>query len=268
MVRLINQLTNLQFLMQNLKPKKHLGQHFLTDMEIADNIVGLLRAEPQSQVVEIGPGPGVLSVRLIERFKKLMLIEVDPDAISYLNKHYPALSPSIVHQDVLKWKPEQHIAPDSYFIGNLPYNISSPFFFLLLDQLPYIQEGVFMIQKEVAARICANEGSKIYGILSILLGVYFEREYAFSVAPEAFSPPPKVVSGVIRLTRRPHPPEVEFSALKQVVKTAFNQRRKVLRNALKGLNFRPFPELAGYMSLRAEALSIDAFCLLATHLQR
>lgn len=245
--------------MDNLKPKKHLGQHFLRDPFIAERIANSLRASPEQQVVEIGPGQGVLTDLLWPKYPQLQLVEVDPDAVAWLNQHYGENGPKIVHQDILKWEPKAHLEPNAAFIGNLPYNISSPLFFSLLENLEYIQEGVFMIQKEVAQRICANEGSKTYGILSVLLGAYFERNFEFSVPPHVFRPPPKVQSGVIRLVRKTDLPTVPFVKLKRLVKTAFNQRRKTLRNALKSVEMMPFPDQEVILKLRAEQLPVEKF---------
>ncbi len=253
----------LTYRMHNLKPKKYLGQHFLTDQGAAQRIVDLLAADGSDPVVEIGPGQGVLTFRLMERFSQLTLVEVDPEAIAWLHANLPEPQPRLLHRDVLKWQPSETLEGPAAFVGNLPYNISSPFFFLLLGQLDYVAEGVFMIQKEVADRICAGPGSKTYGILSVLLGAYFHCVYAFSVPPEAFRPPPKVMSGVIRLQPRETRPEVSFPALKRVVKTAFQQRRKTLRNALKSLPL-DLPESLG--SQRAEQLEIEVFVDLARQL--
>jgi 16S rRNA (adenine1518-N6/adenine1519-N6)-dimethyltransferase len=252
--------------MHKLKPKKHLGQHFLHDQEVAGRIVAALQANPDEMVVEIGPGEGVLTQRLVPRFPQLLAVEVDAEAVGYLQQHLDP-KPRILHRDVLQFRPAEELDRPAHFIGNLPYNISSPFFFLLLDHVPWVETGVFMIQKEVAERICAGPGSKTYGVLSVLLGVYFEREYLFSVSPGAFRPPPKVMSGVIRLRRKPTPPEVSFSALKQVVKAAFGQRRKTLRNAIKSLSFsEPVPE--AWLGQRAEQLDLSAFVYMAQQLNQ
>ncbi|MEM6764838.1 MAG: 16S rRNA (adenine(1518)-N(6)/adenine(1519)-N(6))-dimethyltransferase RsmA [Bacteroidota bacterium] len=250
-----------------MKPKKYLGQHFLRDQSVASRIVDFLQAEAGHTIVEIGPGQGVLTSRLLAKYEDLWVIEVDPDAVDWLKKNL-SIDLRIIHQDVLRWNPGEYIGPDTFFIGNLPYNISSPFFFFLLEHLDYISEGVFMIQKEVADRICAAPGNKTYGILSILLGSYFSREYGFTVPPSVFYPPPKVQSGVIRLKKKENLPEVPFADLKRVVKTAFNQRRKTLRNALKSLTFQPFEEWEEWASLRAENLDIPAFLTLARHLKK
>lgn len=257
-------LHNLPHPMDKLKPKKHLGQHFLHDEQAAQRIVDSLAALPEERVVEIGPGEGVLTRMLSPRYPQFMAVEVDAEAVGYLTQHLDP-APRIVHRDVLKWTPSDSLDGPAHFIGNLPYNISSPFFFLLLEQLDWVKTGVFMIQKEVAQRICAGPGSKTYGVLSVLLGAYFEREYLFSVAPGSFRPPPKVMSGVIRLQKRAELPDVSFAALRQVVKAAFGQRRKTLRNALKSLSFSPAPPEA-WLSLRAEQLDTEAFISLANSL--
>lgn len=251
--------------MHKLKPKKHLGQHFLHDQGAAERIVSALPAEATEPVVEIGPGEGVLTQQLVQAYSNFLAVEVDAEAVAYLQREL-APAPRVIHRDVLRWNPGEELDRPTHFIGNLPYNISSPFFFLLLEHAALVETGVFMIQKEVAERICAGPGSKTYGVLSVLLGVYFEREYLFSVPPGAFRPPPKVMSGVIRLRRKPAPPEVDLAALKRVVKAAFGQRRKTLRNALKGLTFRPAPP-DGWLSQRAEQLPLSAFVQLATDLQ-
>ncbi|WNJ21260.1 16S rRNA (adenine(1518)-N(6)/adenine(1519)-N(6))-dimethyltransferase RsmA [Pontibacter sp. G13] len=253
--------------MDNLKPKKHLGQHFLTDQRVARKIVDCLQADATDTVAEIGPGEGVLTGMLAERFEHLKLIEVDPDAVEFLTRRFEGQPVEIIHTDVLKWRIDQDLPKDGYVIGNLPYNISSPIFFHLLDYRDYVKEGVFMIQKEVAQRICADPGSKVYGILSVLIGAYYDLKYEFSVPPGVFRPPPKVVSGVLRMVRRPQAPDVDPKALKKVVKAGFNQRRKTLRNALKSLEFEPFDELPELLTKRAEQLDVDTFVKLANHLK-
>lgn len=255
--------TNIQWLMDNLKPKKYLGQHFLKDQGIAQRIVDQLSAGPTDEVVEIGPGQGVLTAYLMARYPRLQCVEVDDEAVAYLAQRFTQPALNVIHQDVLTWKVAESLQPDAFFIGNLPYNISSPFFFKLMEVLPYVKEGVFMVQKEVAQRICADKGSKTYGILSVLLGAYFERRYLFSVPPGAFRPPPKVMSGVLKLERKANLPEVSASALKHLVKTAFNQRRKTLRNALKSIPLQEFEQKEAWLQLRAEQLGVEAFLKLA-----
>ncbi len=245
----------------SVKPKKHLGQHFLREPRIADRIVDLLQADSAFPVVEIGPGPGVLTERLLPKYPLFYAVEVDPEAIAWLENRFTWQPDRLIQADVLKWEPAS-VGPAAY-IGNLPYNISSPFFFQLLENRSLVREGVFMIQKEVAERICAGPGSKTYGILSVLLGAYFDVKYGFTVPPGVFNPPPKVNSGVIRMVPLAEPSAIPLGTLKHVVKAAFNQRRKTMRNALKGLNFEPFPELESWMDLRAEQLPVTGFLRLA-----
>ena len=253
--------------MHNLKPKKFWGQHFLTDPQIAGRITNLLQAGDSNLVVEIGPGQGVLTEILLKKYAKLKVVEIDPDAIQYLQENLKLDSDQIIAQDVLKWELKMDISPNSFFIGNLPYNISSPFFFMLMENLSFVQEGVFMIQKEVAERICAQPGNKTYGILSVLLGAYFDLEYAFSVHPHVFRPPPKVMSGVIRIRRKEVLPDIQFPLFKRLVKQAFNQRRKTLRNALKGMEISDFEGKSDLLKLRAETLDTDTFLYLATKIR-
>lgn len=244
--------------MHKLKPKKHLGQHFLHDGGVAQRIVKALRASEADEVVEIGPGEGVLTRYLFERYPHFTAIEVDPEAVFYLKQNF-SRALKVLHRDVLQWQPAEELGRPAHLVGNLPYNISSPFFFMLLENRAWVKEGVFMIQKEVADRICAGPGSKTYGILSVLLGTYFELSYEFSVPPGAFRPPPKVMSGVIRLVAKADPPAVDFEALRKLTKAAFGQRRKTLRNALKSqaLDWAQFPE--EWPGLRAEQLPVEAF---------
>lgn len=250
-----------------VRAKKHLGQHFLTDRKIAARIIGMLHATPETEVVEIGPGRGILTVPLLDAYKNLKIIEIDDEAVTYIRTAFADKNPQVIHTDFLKWPIARDIGPDASFIGNLPYNISSPIFFTFLENRQYVREAVCMIQKEVAVRIAAGPGGKEYGILSVLLGHYYEIEYGFSVSPGVFSPPPKVMSAVIALRRRDNVEEIDFNLFKKVVKAAFNQRRKTLRNALKGLEFEPFPELEHWYTLRAEQLPVSAFVTLTKALK-
>ncbi len=252
--------------MNTVRPKKHLGQHFLKDKALALRIVDLLACPKNHPVIEIGPGRGVLTQFLLERYPNLWLIEVDPEAVRYIEKQFEAHSPRIYQEDILKWDMTEEIPLNSYFIGNLPYNISSPIFFRVLEHMEFIQKGVFMIQKEVADRICSPPGNKTFGILSVLLGAYYDLSYAITVSPQVFIPPPKVKSAVIVLNRKTELPNVSFSQLKRVVKQAFNQRRKTLKNALKGLEFEDFPKKEEIMCMRAEQLRVDQFVFLAQRL--
>ena len=240
-------------------PKKRLGQHFLTDPAIAERIVRLVPEEPDIRVVEIGPGKGILTEFLLTMNSPLQLIEIDSESVQYLINRYPRLHDSILEKDFLK-------LPDSFFdenpthiVGNFPYNISTQIFFKVLEHRKYIKSVTCMLQKEVAQRIQSPPGSKVYGILSVLLQAYFSVKFHFNVKPGSFFPPPKVTSSVITLTRN------DTLALKcnenlffRVVKTTFNQRRKTIRNSLKTilLNLRDDFELLGK---RPEQLSVDEF---------
>jgi len=252
--------------MHNLKPKKFWGQHFLTDLGIAQKIVDLCPADSKDTVIEIGPGQGVLTQFLLPKFPEFKVVEIDPDAVNYLIGKMGMNEEQIIHKDVLKWQMQEDIPLDSHFVGNLPYNISSPFFFQLLENLPYVKTGSFMIQDEVAKRICAGPGSKIYGILSVLLGAYFDLKYEFKVPPGVFRPPPKVMSGVLSLKRKENLPEIEFPKLKHVVKQAFSMRRKTLRNALKTIDFQDREQFDELFTRRAETLSVEEYLMLTRNL--
>lgn len=252
--------------MQNLKPKKQLGQHFLADENIARKIVSLLDDFQEGPVIEIGPGMGVLTKYLIEKYPEVWVVEFDADAVEYLKKRFLGTNLRIFHADFLKWDFAQLEGRPARFIGNLPYNVSSPIFFRLLENHALVQQGVFMVQKEVADRLCADAGDsgKAGGILTVLTDAFFVRKMQFKVAPTVFKPPPKVVSAVFSLLAKPAPP-VEFEALKTVVKAAFGQRRKTLRNAIKHLEFTEPPSEA-LLDLRAEALGTEEFIALAGRL--
>lgn len=252
--------------MAKLRPKKHLGQHFLRDQQAAARIVAALRVSAPTPVVEIGPGEGVLTHRLLEHYPALQVVEVDTDAVRSLRTDFGDRL-TILHQDILTWDMTTGLAGDGALIGNLPYNISSPFFFHLLHHHLSVVEGVFMIQKEVAQRICAGPGSKTFGLLSVLLGAYYDREYLFDVPPEAFRPPPKVVSGVIRLTRKAVLPEITFDTLRKLTKAAFGQRRKTLRNALKGYDLSAYAAWPTLATQRAEQIEIADFLAITRYLE-
>ena len=252
--------------MQNLKPKKQLGQHFLADENIARKIVSLLDDSIQGPIVEIGPGMGVLTKYLLEKFPEVWVVEFDADAVEYLQKRFAGTGLRIFHADFLKWDFGELKDRGARFIGNLPYNVSSPIFFRLLEQHTLVQQGVFMVQKEVADRLCADAGAsgKEGGILTVLTDAYFLRKNQFKVPPTVFKPPPKVMSAVFTLQNK-RQDSVDFEALRIVVKAAFGQRRKTLRNAIKHLGFDPAPP-EQWLDLRAEALSTDQFLQLANWL--
>ena len=218
-----------------VRAKKHLGQHFLKDEKVAERISESLSYKGYDYVLEIGPGMGVLTKYLLQKAPELHVIEIDTESVSYLNEHYPKLEGKIHEQDFLKYDISTVFNGEQFaIIGNFPYNISSQIVFKMLELREYIPEFSGMFQKEVAQRMCEKEGSKTYGILSVLVQAFYEAEYLFTVPPSVFNPPPKVDSGVLRFVRRedfslPCDEKLFF----RVVKTAFQQRRKTLRNSLK-----------------------------------
>ncbi len=221
-----------------VRPKKHLGQHFLSDKNIARKIVGCLDVNT-SIVLELGPGTGVLTQPLLELepgIEKLVLVEIDKESVAYLNSNFNDPRLKIVEADFLKTDISDLTNDDFCLIGNFPYNISSQIFFKVLENRNRIPQVVGMIQKEVADRIAEKEGSKTYGILSVLLQTWYDIEYCFTVNENVFIPPPKVKSGVIKLTRNSvHELDCNEALFFRVVKTVFNQRRKTIRNTLKAI---------------------------------
>ena len=250
--------------MISVKPKKSLGQHFLTDANIARKIVDSLTFSNYDQVLEIGPGMGVLSIYLLELSeKKVRFIEIDRSSVEYLNEHFPEIRDKLYDGDVMRIDTAEFFDGPFAVIGNFPYNISSQLFFKILENKDQITEVVCMLQKEVARRLASPPGSREYGILSVLLQGYYKIEYLFTVPPQVFNPPPKVQSAVIRLQRNERQAlpcnEVLF---KKVVKTAFNQRRKVLRNSLRSL-YRPDSMQDEIFRKRPEQLGVEDFVKLA-----
>jgi 16S rRNA (adenine1518-N6/adenine1519-N6)-dimethyltransferase len=246
---------------QNVKAKKHLGQHFLKDENIAAKIVQSLNEVCTTKcVLEVGPGMGVLTKYLLEQSFETYVIDIDSESIEYLHQHFAALSGRIIEGDFLNDNFYERVKQPYSVIGNFPYNISSQIVFRIIDQRMHVPCMVGMFQKEVAERICATPGSKAYGILSVLAQAYFDTEYLFTVSEHVFLPPPKVKSAVMRMKRKSAEPPVAEALLFKVVKTAFNQRRKKLRNALHvfGVNDAILHE-AGYLDKRAEELSLDDF---------
>ena len=217
-----------------VRAKKALGQHFLTDQSIAKNIVGALEGR---QALEVGPGMGVLTQYLLPRPElALKVVEIDGESVVYLRKHYPKLGDNLIEGDFLKMDLDDIFEGEYSVIGNFPYNISSQIFFKILEHRDRIPEVVCMIQKEVAERIAEKPGTKTYGILSVFLQAWYDIEYLFTVGSGAFNPPPKVQSAVIRLTRNSRTSlGCDEKLFRTVVKTAFGQRRKTLRNSLKPL---------------------------------
>ena len=255
-----------------VRPKKFLGQHFLKDQNVAHKIVDalILPDQSRSHVLEIGPGTGVLTRLLITRKDiDLKMVEIDFESVAYLQKEFPELSDRILKADFLKMDVNEIFTGHFSIIGNFPYNISSQIFFRVLDTRDKVDQVVCMLQKEVADRICSSHGSKVYGILSVLLQAFYTVEYLFKVPPGVFNPPPKVMSAVIRLKRNEHKHlDCDEALFQHVVKQAFQKRRKTLRNALKHLNL-PGPVVAlDLMDKRPEQLSVEDFIFLTRSIQQ
>ena len=275
-----------------VRAKKALGQHFLTDQKVARAIVDALRpadidarrpavissedGDSPFPVLEVGPGMGVLSQYLLQRNDvDLRMVEIDPESVEYLLTHFPGVQGRLLEADFLSLKLEKLFSGDFAVIGNFPYNISSQIFFKILENKDHIPQVVGMVQKEVAERIAEGPGSKTYGILSVLLQAWYDIEYLFTVGSGCFAPPPKVESAVIRLKRNSRTSlGCDEALFKTVVKTAFGQRRKMMRNPLKPLA-RTKGEREGWseeqlacflsqdvFSLRPERLSVEDFVAL------
>lgn len=246
---------------REIRPKKALGQHFLKDEKVAERIAGTLSIYPELPVLEVGAGTGVLTHFLLKEKRDLTVVELDPESVEYLHLHYPEMQERIINADFLKLE-LSGLFPGSFcVIGNYPYNISSQIFFKVLDYREKIRCCSGMLQKEVAERLAAKPGKKTYGIITVLLNVWYDVEYLFTVEPEAFDPPPKVRSAVIRITRNSRDTlGCDEMLFKTVVKTAFNQRRKTMRNSLKSLSGNA-KEIFQYpvFDLRPEQLSVEAF---------
>jgi len=243
--------------MGSVRPKKYLGQHFLKDGTIAGRIVDALDANDLDAVIEVGPGTGILTSRLIKKQDiNLILVEIDDESVAYLNKLYKEDQLKIISGDFLQL-PLQEISDGSIgVIGNFPYNISSQIFFKVLKHRTAVHQVVGMVQKEVGQRIASGPGNKTYGILSVLLQAFYDVEYMFEVPPEVFHPPPKVHSAVLRLRRNGRTSlSCDEDLFFRVVKQGFQNRRKTLRNALKPLNLPAEITGLAMLDLRAEALS-------------
>ena len=253
-------------IMEGVRPKKSLGQHFLTDRNIAEKIVRSLTLSQTRCVAEVGPGMGILSQFLLADDRiDARFVEIDEESVAYLLGRFPAMEGRILQQDFLQCDVSRLFGSPVAVIGNFPYNISSPIFFRILAYRQWVPEVVCMVQKEVAQRIAEPPGSKLYGILSVLLQAYYHIDYLFTVNEQVFSPPPKVKSAVIRLERNdvqslPCDEELFF----RVVKTAFNQRRKTLSNSLKNLlnGAKPAEEI---FRKRPEQLSVQDFVRLVNY---
>jgi 16S rRNA (adenine1518-N6/adenine1519-N6)-dimethyltransferase len=242
-----------------VRAKKFLGQHFLNDQNIAKQIVEALSVEKPTNVLEIGPGTGVLTRFLIDRKElNLKAIEIDWDSVAYLKERYPSLP--VIEGDFLKIEMASIFSESFSIIGNFPYNISSQIFFKALEHRESVDAIVCMLQKEVAERIASPPGNKTYGILSVLLQAFYDIQYLFKVPPNVFTPPPKVMSAVIRLKRNTRQRlDCDEALFFKVVKQGFNNRRKTLRNALKNLNLAAEFSALPIFNQRAEQLSVDEF---------
>jgi 16S rRNA (adenine1518-N6/adenine1519-N6)-dimethyltransferase len=253
-----------------VKAKKHLGQHFLKDEAVAQKIGETLTLNGYRNVIEIGPGTGVLTKYLLERDIDLVAMDLDEESIIYLNHSFPLEHNNLMQRkgefkvleaDFLKYDLWTLFGEEQFPItGNFPYNISTQIVFKMLEFKDQIPEFTGMFQKEVAERICEKEGSKAYGILSVLVQAFYDAEYLFTVSPQVFDPPPKVQSGVLRLIRKENfHLDVDERLFKQVVKAAFNQRRKTIRNSLKTFNLSDVLKEDAIFGLRPEQLSVEDF---------
>lgn len=243
-----------------VKAKKHLGQHFLKDLTIAQKIADTLSFSGYRKTLEIGPGMGVLTQFLLEKDTDVYVIEIDRESVTYLENHFPKLQNKIISGDFLKFDIVSYFKEPFAIIGNFPYNISSQIVFKMLDLRDYIPEFSGMFQKEVAERICEKAGSKTYGILSVLVQAFYDADYLFTVSENVFNPSPKVKSGVLRLVRKENfHLDCDEKLFFSVVKTAFQQRRKTLRNSLKSFINSEELKVKTVFDKRPEQLSWEEF---------
>ena len=252
--------------MKQVRPKKNLGQHFLTDLNIAKRIADTVDVCPDIPVLEIGPGMGMLTQFLVEKPRQVKAVEIDDESVRYLNEKFPKLRDNIIGDDFLKMDLRQVFDGKTFVLtGNYPYDISSQIFFKMLDNKELIPCCTGMIQREVALRIASKPGSRQYGILSVMIQAWYDTEYLFTVDEDVFNPPPKVKSAVIRMTRNGvQDLGCDETLFKRVVKTVFNQRRKMLRVSLKPLfnkETMPSPEFFAndMMTKRPEQLAVADF---------
>ena len=255
--------------MRQVRPKKNLGQHFLTDLDIARRIADTVDACPGIPVLEVGPGMGVLTQYLVPKDREVKVVEIDRESVAYLNEHFPKLRDNIIGEDFLRMDLDRLFDGRQFVLtGNYPYDISTQIFFKMLDNRHLIPCCTGMIQREVAQRIASEPGNKAYGILSVLIQAWYDVEYLFTVDENVFNPPPKVKSAVIRMTRNDTSQlGCDEALFRRVVKTAFNQRRKMLRVSLRPLFTAEHPASADFyahefMTRRPEQLSIPEFVVL------
>lgn len=270
--------------MKSVRPKKFLGQHFLKDLPTAQAIADTVDAAPGLPILEVGPGMGVLTQYLLKKGRELKVVEIDFESVAYLLKTFPELGEGLLEEDFLQMQLDRTFGGREFVLtGNYPYNISSQIFFKMLEYRHLIPVCTGMIQKEVAERLAAAPGSKVYGILSVLIQLWYDVEYLFTVEPGVFNPPPKVKSAVVRLTRNGRTDcGCDERLLRRVVKTSFNQRRKMMRGSLKPLFAALNAERAGgsqpegvadflarpEMTQRPEQLSVEEFIELTNIIDR
>ena len=270
--------------MKSVRPKKFLGQHFLKDLPTAQAIADTVDAAPGLPILEVGPGMGVLTQYLLKKGRELKVVEIDFESVAYLLKTFPELGDGLLEEDFLQMQLDRTFGGREFVLtGNYPYNISSQIFFKMLEYRHLIPVCTGMIQKEVAERLAAAPGSKVYGILSVLIQLWYDVEYLFTVEPGVFNPPPKVKSAVVRLTRNGRTNcGCDERLLRRVVKTSFNQRRKMMRGSLKPLFAALNAERAGgsqpegvadflarpEMTQRPEQLSVEEFIELTNIIDR
>ena len=258
--------------MKQVRPKKNLGQHFLTDLSIAKRIADTVDACPDIPVLEVGPGMGVMTQYIVEKPRPFKVVEIDRESVEYLNEHFPKLRENILGEDFLRMDLRKVFDGQQFVLtGNYPYDISSQRFFKMLDNRDLIPCCTGMIQREVALRMASQPGNKQYGILSVLIQAWYDVEYLFTVEPGVFNPPPKVQSAVIRMTRnKVQKLGCNEELFKRIVKTTFNQRRKMLRVSLKQMlpaDSPFFDEYSSVLTTRPEQLSIPEFVELANWLE-
>jgi 16S rRNA (adenine1518-N6/adenine1519-N6)-dimethyltransferase len=257
--------------MHPVRAKKHLGQHFLNDENIAKKIVdSLLEKDDRTPVVEVGPGTGVLTKYLVDKLgENFYALDVDTDSIAYLQRNYPQLAKNILLEDFLEYDISKIITGKFNVIGNFPYNISSQIMFKVLEKRNEVDIVVGMFQKEVAQRLAEKPGTKVYGILSVLLQTYYNIEYLFTVHENVFTPPPKVKSAVIRLTRNERKTlDCNEELFVKVIKATFNQRRKQIRNSIKAVIDIPDSETTPLFQKRPEQLSVEQFIELTKFVEK
>lgn len=256
--------------MDSIKPKKFLGQHFLTDLSVAQRIANTVDAYPDIPILEVGPGMGVLTQYIIPKQRPFKVVEIDFDSVPYLHEHFPELGDNIIEGDFLKMDLQEVFDGKPFVLtGNYPYNISSQIFFKMVENRNLIPCCTGMIQKEVAERMAASPGGKTYGVLSVLIQAWYDVEYLFTVHENVFNPPPKVKSAVIRLIRNNKQTlGCDEQLFRRIVKTVFTMRRKMMRNGMKQILGKDSPMLADPMfTKRPEELSVQDYVNLTNRVE-